>query len=143
MGKLYGENQMFETMTQSDFENLTINSFKKTAVYFESMDYIDYVRHDDITVSKRVDQYLTLILNNTSTNIVGFRLKGIKNFFLRTLQPALNLTDDDFVSVKEIFVALVQFLGDEMNDPDIRTAYSSAASIASEDDVQVTLPMAA
>jgi len=61
------------------------------------------------------------------------------------LQPALSLEDDDFVWVRDIFVALATAHGDEMFHEDERkeqrvVAYRRAARIAREDKVKFIAP---
>ena len=129
--------------TAADFA-LGGGDFKRAAVYFPSMDYVDYIREDGVNICERVDQFLTVIFNEDG-DMVGFKLKGIRNFFLKKLKPALSLEDDDFVWVRDLFVALASAKGDEMFPDDERKvtrmkAYRRAAKIAKEDDVRFVNP---
>ena len=137
---------MLVAANRSDIENLQFGELKeRSAVYFESMDYIDYVRCDGITVSERVDEFLTIIWDKNRENIVGFRLKGIKNFFLVKLKPALSLFDSDFIHVRDLFVGLALVLGDEFfsRDESRRKSYKAASEIAERDNVSFSLQEAA
>lgn len=130
--------------TAADFSLGHGQEFQKLAVYFPSMDYVDYVREDGIKICERVDQFLTVIWNEND-EMVGFKLKGIKNFFLKKLKPALSLQDDDFLWVRDLFVALATEKGSEMFPNDDRqerrrTAYRRAVRIASEDNVKFVAP---
>lgn len=130
--------------TAADFTLGSGGVFQKLAVYFPSMDYVDYVREDGIKVYERVDQFLTVIWNENN-DMVGFKLKGIKNYFLRKLQPALSLQDDDFVWVSELFAALATEIGNDLFENGVRqdekrAAYKRAAKIAREDSVKFVAP---
>lgn len=130
--------------TAADFTLGSGGVFQKLAVYFPSMDYVDYVREDGIKVYERVDQFLTVIWNENN-DMVGFKLKGIRNYFLRKLQPALSLQDDDFVWVSELFAALATEIGNDLFENGVRqdekrAAYKRAAKIAREDCVKFVAP---
>ena len=130
--------------TAADFALSSRCEFQKLAVYFPSMDYVDYVREDGIKICERVDEFLTVIWNEND-EMVGFKLKGIRNFFLKKLKPALSLQDDDFVWVRDLFVALATERGNEMFPNDARqerrrSAYRRAVKIASEDNVKFVAP---
>jgi hypothetical protein len=124
-----------------DFSLSSNYKFVASAAYFESMDCIEYVKCDAVLVSDRIDEFLTVIRNEDGI-MVGFKVKGIKNYFLQNLQPALSLSDDDFVYVKDIFVALTTKLGDDLfaDNDEKRTAYRDATRIASNDNVRLAMP---
>ena len=130
--------------TAADFALGNGREFQKLAVYFPSMDYVDYVRGDGIKICERVDQFLTVIWNEND-EMIGFKLKGIRNFFLKNLKPAFSLQDDDFVWIRDLLVALVQEKGDEIFPDDARkerrkSAYRRAAKIAHDDEVKFVTP---
>lgn len=110
------------------------------AAYFESMDCIEYVKQDMVVISDRIDKFLTIIRNEKG-DVVGFKLKGIKNFFLTQLKAAFKLTDQEFVYVRDFFVALATKMGDDLfsNDRVKEEAYRSAAAIAANDNVKLTI----
>lgn len=130
--------------TSSDFALDVGQKYVKAAVYFPSMDYLDYAREDGIKIFERVDQFLTVIWNENG-EMIGFKLKGIRNFFLTKLKPALSLRDDDFVWVRDIFVALATDKGAEMFPDDNRkeervVQYRRALKIATDDNVKIVAP---
>jgi len=45
----------------------------RAAVYFSSMDYLDYVREDCVKIYDRVDRFLTVIWNEEG-DMIGFKL---------------------------------------------------------------------
>jgi len=124
----------------SDFSLNAGAKFVKSAAYFETMDCIEYVKYDAVLVSDRIDKFLTVIRDERE-QIVGFKIKGIRNYFLRELKPALSLSDDDFFYVKDLFVALVSKLGDDLfaNSPSKKAAYQDAARIAANDNVRLAI----
>ena len=84
----------------SDFAQIEGREFAKIAVYFPSMDYVDYIQRDTLTISSRIDRFLTIMCDEDG-DMVGFRLKGLRNVFMKKIQPALQLADDDFVHVDD------------------------------------------
>ena len=136
---------MNEAAKRDDFARSFDSEFARVAVYFPSMDYLDYVRSDGLHVSERIDRFLTLVWDEAGDELVGFKLKGLKHFFLTQLKPALQLADDDFIAVRDLFVALATKFGDELfaDDGDrVRIAYRRAMKIAANDNVQLSMPSA-
>lgn len=134
---------MTEAAGRGDFARAFDTEFKRVAVYFSSMDYVDYVRADGLHIAQRIDRFLTLIWDEAGEELVGFKLKGIKHFFLTELKPVLQLTDDDFILVRDLFVALMTKFGNELFAQDgeqVRAAYRRAMRIAASDNVQISLP---
>jgi hypothetical protein len=125
--------------TGTDFAIPTGRDEAKLAVYFPSMDYIDYIREDGIKISERIDEYLS-VLRNEFGDVVGFKLKGFKNYFIKKLKPAFSLEDADFVWISDLLVALVQEEGAKIFADDQRkvhrlSAYRQVSKIAREDKV--------
>ena len=130
--------------TAADFVLDNGREFKRAAVYFPSMDYLDYVREDGVKVCERVDQFLSVIWNEDG-EMIGFKIKCVRNFFLTKLKPALSLSDDDFLWVRDLFVALATTKGDEMFPEDNRreerkVKYRRALKIATDDQVRIVTP---
>ncbi len=90
-----------------------------------------------MTISDRIDRFLTITYDEDG-DMVGFRLKGLKNVFLKKIQPALQLTDDDFVRVRDIFIALISEFGDELiAGGDKMAAYKKAYKLSENDNVTI------
>lgn len=111
----------------------------KLAVYFPSMDYIDYIREDGIRISERIDEYLS-VLRNEFGDVVGFKLKGFKNYFLKKLKPEFSLADTDFVWLSDLLAVLIHEEGDKIFADEQRSvqrmsAYRQVRAIAREDKV--------
>ncbi|NOX41139.1 MAG: hypothetical protein GXP05_11695 [Alphaproteobacteria bacterium] len=138
---------MLDFATEDALSQLEPEVFKKEAVFFPSMDYMDYLRCDGVQVAQRIDRFLTLIWDRDQSELVGFRLKGIHNFFLKKLQPSLDLSDEDFVPVRDLFLLALQELGDKTfgdnKGADVIdiAAYKNAQRLAAEDDVHVEIEL--
>jgi hypothetical protein len=90
---------------------------------------VEYVRADIPTVCKRVDNLLTLVVNMKDRDqLVGFRLKGFKNYYLHNL-----LGIDDFVSLVGVLEQEMTKIGN--NAFDRKDAYKRARDIAAVDQV--------
>lgn len=111
------------------------------AMYFEDADCVEYVRKDVPCVHRRIDSFLTLILDLHSRSPLGFQLKGFKNFYLTGLKKRRQ--DADFVHLVDVLqIALTQF-GDEIFSSDDRArSYESALHIADEDQTEIHVPLA-
>lgn len=119
--------------------------FSTYASYERSMDYVEYLQSSEIVVSRRIDEYLTLILNQSRTEVVGFRLKGYKHLFNEKLKTLMDLDDSDFVHLVAVFEAMILEQGpDFVKDQNKRDAYSSAYKMAKQSNAKITdVPLAA
>jgi len=116
------------------------------ARYDELADIIEYVRSDKPYIMRRVDSFLTVALDFETRMPAGFRLKGVKNFFLKYLQPKHNLLDEQFLAVVSIIEIAATKAGIEAfgDIAEQRAAYISAYGIALDDRVTMErLPIAA
>lgn len=88
------------------------------AIYFDEADMVEYVRHDATCFYRRVDGFLTLAYSAKTRELVGFRVKGFKNFFLKHLQPTYKLIEADFVPLVGVIEQLLEVIGQEVTrDP--------------------------
>jgi hypothetical protein len=119
--------------------------YTPVARYFQSGDFVEYVREDRPCVYRRIDQFLTLALDIETRRPIGFRLKGFHNFFLSHLQPRYRLLDDQFVALVSVIEVAVTKAGFEALDTaDAKSAYTDAYNMAFEDNVELRdLPEAA
>lgn len=118
--------------------------FVKSAVYCEEMDCLEYVSVDDITISDRIDSFLTVILSYDQTQIVGFRLKGFRCIFNDIIKPLSKLKDEDFDPLVEALENIFTRIGGEIfptqsqSDDDYRvSAYKSALQLIKSDKVDL------
>jgi hypothetical protein len=113
------------------------------AVYLDDADSVEYVRRDVACVYRRVDGFLTLVLDLNSRKLNGFRLKGFKNFFLKYLQPKYQLLDDDFMPMVSVIEEAVRVMGDELvSHPERKAAYREVKRMAHDERVSIE-PIAA
>lgn len=105
--------------------------YKPVAAYYEDADSVEYVRRDAPAVYQRVDAFLTLIFDMKNRDeLIGFRLKGFKNFYLN------HLSHLDFVAlVSPLEQALTVAADSAFDFHDRREAYDRARLIAIEDRV--------
>jgi len=106
--------------------------YRPSAIYYEAADSVEYVRADRPCVYRRIDGFLTLAYDMTDrSELVGFRLKGFKNFYLSHLAPV-----GDFVSlVGALERALTEAGNCAFEAGERETAYNQAREIALEDKV--------
>jgi hypothetical protein len=104
--------------------------YKPVAVYYEEADSVEYLRADVPCVYRRVDDLLTLVMDiRDRDNLVGFRLKGFKSYYL-----------DNLAHLGE-FVSLVGILERQMSSAGHHfvEAYNKARVMALEDKVSLEL----
>lgn len=112
--------------------------YQKRAIYYSDSDCVEYVTEDAFTVYDRVDDFLTLIFDETKINLVGFKLKGFKHFFDNHLKPLFKLNDEQFVYVVSVLEARCTELGSTIVDNDRRKrAYVAARKLAANDNVKL------
>lgn len=108
------------------------------AIYFHDSDCVEYVRQDTFTIYDRVDQFLTLIYDDTGKLLVGFKLKGFKNIFTKQLKPIYRLNDQQFLSLVSAIEGICRELGDQFVDDDRNRSYRAAKNLAEQDKVQLS-----
>lgn len=113
--------------------------FVKKASYNHSMDCLEYVSVNDITVSDRIDDFLTLIKSYDQSEVVGFKLKGFRYIFKEIIQPICQLDDEDFNPLIDVMKNLFTRVGDDaFVDKEKRTsAYRLAIEITKRDCVNL------
>lgn len=110
--------------------------YTPVAVYYEEADLVEYVRKDVPSVCRRIDGLLTLVFNmKDRSELIGFRLKGFKNYYLRNLNGL-----DDFVSLVHVLEHEMTKVGNAAFER--REAYKKAREIADVDQVKLAdLPL--
>jgi hypothetical protein len=118
--------------------------YAPVAVYYEDADTVEYIRQDVPCVNRRVDGFLTLTLDMTSRQPIGFRLKGFKNFYLRHIKAKDAEDRDQFLKLVEVIEKAIEVAGNKVFEKEAREAYAQARQIAKEDDAALhELPDAA
>lgn len=118
-------------------------NYEPAALYLDDADSVEYVRRDVACLYRRVDGFLTLVLDLNTRQLNGFRLKGFKNFFLKYLQPKYELLDDDFMPMVSVIEEAVKVMGDELvSHPERKAAYREVKKMAHDERVSME-PIAA
>lgn len=116
---------------------LTDRTYVPTAIYYREADFLEYVREDTPHISRRVDEYLTLILSMTERQLIGLRIKGFRHLYMKFASNK-DMSDASFFLLSHIFEDVMKEIGDNLFDEiERRKAYEEAISIAVRDQVQV------
>jgi hypothetical protein len=111
-----------------------LGRYTPTAVYFLDSDCVEYVIEDAFCLYERIDDFLTLILDETKYNVVGFKLKGFKHVFETYLKPNLSeLDDDEFVDLVPAIETAFKEIGNQLfsvEEEERLRAYKAARKIA-------------
>lgn len=109
------------------------------ATYFDDSDCVEYVKEDTIAIHRRVDQFLTLIFDETRLRLIGFKLKGFKCVYNEILKPRVELSGVEFVELVPAIEHLFTKLGNEVfaADDGRKRAYQAAYNLANEENVRV------
>jgi hypothetical protein len=84
-----------------------------------------------------VDDFLTIIFDETKIIPVGFMLKGFKHVFNTHLKPLFELNDKQFLLLATAIEAVCTELGDALFADDERTRwYKAARKLAANDNVK-------
>jgi hypothetical protein len=111
------------------------------AVYFLDSDCVEYVKEDAFCIYQRVDDFLTLIFDQTKYNLVGFKLKGFKYVFEAHLKPLFELHDRQFIDLVSVIEAVFSKAGDRLfsiGDEERTRAYKAALKLAANDSVRLS-----
>lgn len=127
------------------------NDFVQRAVYSAPMDCVTYLSADVVTISDRIDEFLTVMVDASNTDsVVGFKVKGFRHFFSETLQPKHNLSEGDFIPLVSVLEEMLTQIGGELTcsaeEQKSRraNAYCQAKELAERDNVNLNhLPKAA
>jgi hypothetical protein len=113
------------------------------AIYYADADTVEYIRRDVASVHRRIDGILTLAFDLNTRELIGFRVKGFKNFFLNHLKPKYKLLDGDFIPLVSVLEQALEFVGRTVCPSDDSVeAYRKARKMAHEDRVALE-PLAA
>jgi hypothetical protein len=109
-----------------------------TAVYFSDSDCVEYVKEDAFAIYERVDEFLTLIFDETKIRLIGFKLKGFRCIYEKHLKPLFELNDSQFLGLVSAIEAVCTVLGEQLVADDERArAYKAALKLAANDNVRL------
>jgi hypothetical protein len=114
--------------------------YEPKAIYFHDADYVEYLREDVPCVYRRIDERLTIAFRADTRTPIGFRIKGFRNFYLKTFKPLHDrLGEACFISLVQILEKLVEQMGHQVFDDDSEraAAYRTVVEMARKDRVEL------
>lgn len=115
-----------------------------SAIYYADADTVEYVREDVPCIHRRIDGILTLTFHLQTRELVGFRIKGFRNFFINHLKPKYKLLDGDFIPLVSVLERALEVVGNSVCPTAASLeAYRKARRMAHEDRVALEEPLAA
>lgn len=127
------------TQAQTSLLQLAAEGYRRAAVYFPDSDCVEYVKEDGFVIYDRVDEFLTLIYDDTKVIPVGFKLKGFKHVFDKHLKTQFKLRDEQFVELVSAIEAICTQLGEDLFTNERRAnAYRVAIKLADNDNVKLS-----
>ena len=117
--------------------------YRAVALYLKESDSIEYTRVDVPCIHRRIDDFLTLVLDIKSRELIGFRFKGFRHYYLNEIKTVPSRSDKDFSAAVFILERMMtQFCDDRFQER--IEAYRMARDIALQDRVELSdLPDAA
>lgn len=131
------------TLLQKQFGAVLSENFEARASYSEEMDFLEYLKNDTTTVSQRIDNCLTLMLDAESREVIGFRFKGFRYVFNTVIRPLVKLRNEDFDPLITAMEVVFTTLGNDCvaglrpDDERRLQAYQKALEIAKRDSVKL------
>jgi hypothetical protein len=105
---------MVTEMAQMTIEPELGSPYTPCAVYLLDSDCVEYVKEDAFCVYDRVDNFLTLIFDETGLTLIGFKLKGFKHIFDKHLKPLFKLHDYQFIDLVAVIETVFTQVGDKI-----------------------------
>lgn len=119
--------------------------FQARAVYRRNMDFIEYMTKDEVTVSERIDKFLTLIWNFQQDEVVGFKLKGFQFIYDKFIRKPDDYSPP-FLEIAAVLETLIEEVGEQVLEElnaSQREAYERAITLARRTNAKLELPLAA
>jgi hypothetical protein len=103
------------------------------ATYFDDSDCVEYIREDTIAIHRRIDEFLTLIFDETRITPIGFKLKGFKCIYNECLVPLKMVKGVEFVELVPALEYVCTKIGNAaFADDKRRHAYGAAMKLAKD-----------
>jgi hypothetical protein len=128
-------------MPESTAVNQLYERYDPVAAYYLESDCVEYVKSDSIAIYDRIDEFLTLIFDETRSNLIGFKLKGFKNIFEQRLKHISQLRNIQFIDLVSAIETIFTLVGDKVmaaHDERREKAYKAARELASNDNVTLS-----
>lgn len=116
---------------------IALKEYEPTAIYYEDSDSLEYLRVSAPAIYRRIDPILTMVLSLEDRSLVGFKLKGFKNFYLRHVHDKFGQNGPDFIDLVDLLQEVTSSLGDHVFEERTKSAYSSALEMAAADKIHV------
>ncbi len=120
------------------FDLVASKEYEPAAIYYEDSDSLEYLRASAPAIYRRIDTVLTLILSMEDRSLIGFKLKGFKNFYNRNLKNRLGADCPQFIELVDVLQEVTRTLGQQVFQEKQLNAYKSALEMAAEDKVHVS-----
>ena len=115
------------------------SAYKPVALYFNDADFVEYVREDASCIYNRIDETLTLAIEMDTRLPIGFRIKGFKNLYLKSVKSGAE-SPSGFVQLVPLLEKIILEAGDRVfNNVDLLRAYRAASDIARSDEVRLQI----
>jgi hypothetical protein len=127
--------------TAANDPNQLHERYEPVAAYYLESDCVEYVKSDSIAIYDRIDEFLTLIFDETKSNLIGFKLKGFKNIFEQRLKHISQLRNIQFVDLVSAIETRFTDVGAKImaaHDERREKAYKAAWELASNDNVRLS-----
>jgi hypothetical protein len=122
------------------------DAYAPVALYFEAADHVEYVYEDRPSCHVRIDDFLTIIVDLIDQRkVIGFRLKGFKNFYLLQCKASQDFLGVDFIDATSALEKMIETIvrSGQGSDERLRGAYRTAMQLAAEHHVRLSdLPQA-
>jgi len=114
-----------------DAWTLGSSDYEPTAIYFNDSDCVEYVAESTLSVYDRVDDFLTLIYDDTGLRPIGFKLKGFRYWYGRCIRPLHQLDNKEYIKLVSAIEWVAKDFGDELfKDNERVAAYQAARKLA-------------
>lgn len=111
--------------------------YEPEAIYYEDSDSLEYLRVSAPAIYRRIDSVLTLVFSLEDRALIGFKLKGFKNFYIRKLRNRLGTDCPQFIELVDVLQEATKTLGQHVFEEKYKEAYHSALEMAARDKVHV------
>lgn len=115
---------------QNTFGINEIASFVPYASYNEELDCVEYLEANTLFIANRIDDILTLLKDETG-KVIGFKLKGFKNYFNTNLKDRFELEETQFLPLIKLIEAILTLDAKRINQDSFkRSAYQAVLQLS-------------
>tara|TARA_R110002073_G_scaffold120601_1_gene262626 strand:- start:5331 stop:5681 length:351 start_codon:yes stop_codon:yes gene_type:complete len=97
------------------------------ATYFQNADCVEFLSEDTTAIYRRVDEFLTLIFDDTRLRLIGLKLKGFRSIHDQMVEAGELAGGNNFRNLVPALEAVTKRVAEAMvNDPARRRSYDAA-----------------